>query len=95
MPTVRPELADPIEQPIEAEPSFGYRTVAGLQGKNPIGDGYDGSCGVFASGGIRWRLALNACRAPCFHGAVHEGFFIANRVTSDITCTSIRKNLGN
>ena len=28
-PTVRPEPAGPIKQLIEAEPSFGYRTVAG------------------------------------------------------------------
>ena len=33
-PTVRPELATPIKQLIEAEPSFGYRTVAGLLGMN-------------------------------------------------------------
>src|SRR5690606_33940331 len=29
-PTVRPELAAPIKALIEEEPSFGYRTVAGL-----------------------------------------------------------------
>lgn len=29
-PKVRPELAEPIKQLIEEEPSFGYRTVAGL-----------------------------------------------------------------
>ncbi|WP_231583446.1 DDE-type integrase/transposase/recombinase [Luteimonas sp. FCS-9] len=33
-PVVRPELAAPIKQLIEAEPSFGYRTVAGLLGMN-------------------------------------------------------------
>jgi putative transposase len=33
-PTVRPDLAGPIKQLIEAEPSFGYRTVAGLLGMN-------------------------------------------------------------
>lgn len=33
-PTVRSELAAPIKQLIEAEPSFGYRTVAGLLGMN-------------------------------------------------------------
>lgn len=33
-PKVRPELAGPIKQLIEAEPSFGYRTVAGLLGMN-------------------------------------------------------------
>ncbi len=33
-PVVRPELADPIKQLIEAEPAFGYRTVAGLLGMN-------------------------------------------------------------
>ena len=31
---VRPELADPIKALIEQEPSFGYRTVAGLLGMN-------------------------------------------------------------
>src|SRR5690606_27063275 len=31
---VRPELAEPIKQLIEEEPSFGYRTVAGLLGMN-------------------------------------------------------------
>jgi len=31
---VHPELAAPIKQLIEAEPSFGYRTVAGLLGMN-------------------------------------------------------------
>jgi putative transposase len=30
---VRPELAAPIKQLIEAEPSFGCRTVAGLLGR--------------------------------------------------------------
>ena len=33
-PVVRPELAVPIKQLTEAEPSFGYRTVAGLLGMN-------------------------------------------------------------
>ncbi len=33
-PTVRPELAEPIKALIEAEPSFGYRTVASLLGMN-------------------------------------------------------------
>src|SRR5690606_1619599 len=33
-PTVRPELAEPIKALIEEEPSFGYRTVAGLLGMN-------------------------------------------------------------
>ena len=33
-PKVRPELAAPIKQRSEAEPSFGYRTVAGLLGMN-------------------------------------------------------------
>lgn len=33
-PSVRPELAEPIKALIEAEPSFGYRTVAGLLGMN-------------------------------------------------------------
>ena len=33
-PKVRPELAAPIKQMIEAEPSFGYRTVAGLLNMN-------------------------------------------------------------
>nr|WP_228062494.1 DUF1153 domain-containing protein [Lysobacter sp. H23M47] len=33
-PVVRPERAEPIKALIEAEPSFGYRTVAGLQGMN-------------------------------------------------------------
>lgn len=33
-PVVRPELAKPIKALIEAEPSFGYRTVAGLLGLN-------------------------------------------------------------
>ncbi|MGY0632741.1 IS3 family transposase [Luteimonas sp. A478] len=33
-PKVRPELAEPIKQLIEEEPSFGYRTVAGLLGMN-------------------------------------------------------------
>ncbi|KGE53338.1 integrase, partial [Xanthomonas axonopodis pv. vasculorum] len=28
-PKVKPELAEPIKAMIEAEPSFGYRTVAG------------------------------------------------------------------
>ena len=31
---VRPELAGPIKALIEEEPSFGYRTVAGLLGMN-------------------------------------------------------------
>jgi putative transposase len=31
---VRPELAEPIKALIEQEPSFGYRTVAGLLGMN-------------------------------------------------------------
>ncbi|WP_240993272.1 hypothetical protein [Xanthomonas axonopodis] len=31
-PSVRPELAGPIKALIEEEPSFGYRTVAGLLG---------------------------------------------------------------
>ncbi|MEX3583297.1 MAG: hypothetical protein VB137_13220 [Burkholderia sp.] len=31
---VKPELAEPIKEMIEAEPSFGYRTVAGLLGMN-------------------------------------------------------------
>ena len=34
MPKVKPELAEPIQALIEAEPSFGYRTVAGLLGMN-------------------------------------------------------------
>ena len=34
LPKVRPELAEPIKQLIEEEPSFGYRTVAGLLGMN-------------------------------------------------------------
>ena len=34
VPKVKPELAAPIEAMIEAEPSFGYRTVAGLLGMN-------------------------------------------------------------
>ena len=33
-PTVRTELAEPIRALIEQEPSFGYRTVAGLLGMN-------------------------------------------------------------
>ena len=33
-PKVRAELAEPIRQLIEQEPSFGYRTVAGLLGMN-------------------------------------------------------------
>ena len=33
-PKVRPELAEPIKAMIEEEPSFGYRTVAGLLGMN-------------------------------------------------------------
>lgn len=33
-PTVKPELAEPIKTLIEQEPSFGYRTVAGLLGMN-------------------------------------------------------------
>lgn len=33
-PKVREELAGPIKALIEAEPSFGYRTVAGLLGMN-------------------------------------------------------------
>ena len=33
-PTVKPALADPIKALIEEEPSFGYRTVAGLLGMN-------------------------------------------------------------
>ena len=33
-PTVREELAEPIKALIEAEPAFGYRTVAGLLGMN-------------------------------------------------------------
>lgn len=33
-PKVKPELAEPIRELIEAEPSFGYRTVAGLLGMN-------------------------------------------------------------
>lgn len=33
-PVVRPGLAAPIKQLIEAEPSFGYCTVAGLLGRN-------------------------------------------------------------
>ena len=31
---VNPALAEPIKAMIEAEPSFGYRTVAGLLGLN-------------------------------------------------------------
>ena len=31
---VKPELAEPIKEMIEAEPSFGYRTVAALLGMN-------------------------------------------------------------
>ncbi|WP_293716540.1 hypothetical protein [Stenotrophomonas sp. UBA7606] len=31
---VKPELAEPIKEMIEAEPSFGYRTVAALLGVN-------------------------------------------------------------
>lgn len=34
LPKVRPELAEPIKALIEQEPSFGYRTVAGLLGMN-------------------------------------------------------------
>ena len=33
-PTVKPELEQPIKVLIEEEPSFGYRTVAGLLGMN-------------------------------------------------------------
>ena len=33
-PTVKPALAEPIKALIEEEPSFGYRTVAGLLGMN-------------------------------------------------------------
>ncbi|MDH5821920.1 hypothetical protein QFW77_02790 [Luteimonas sp. RD2P54] len=33
-PVVKPELAEPIKALIEEEPSFGYRTVAGLLGMN-------------------------------------------------------------
>jgi putative transposase len=33
-PKVRPEIAEPIKALIEEEPSFGYRTVAGLLGMN-------------------------------------------------------------
>ena len=33
-PNVKLELAEPIRELIEAEPSFGYRTVAGLLGVN-------------------------------------------------------------
>ena len=33
-PKVRPGLAEPIKTLIEQEPSFGYRTVAGLLGMN-------------------------------------------------------------
>lgn len=33
-PTVKPELAEPIKAMIEEEPSFGYRTVAGLLDMN-------------------------------------------------------------
>src|SRR3546814_14904692 len=36
-PKVRPELAEPIKAMIEEEPSFGYRTVAGLLGMNKNG----------------------------------------------------------
>lgn len=31
---VKPELAEPIKEMIEADPSFGYRTVAALLGMN-------------------------------------------------------------
>ncbi|MGS0577355.1 hypothetical protein ACQR5V_22150 [Xanthomonas oryzae pv. oryzicola] len=31
---VKPELAEPIKELIEAQPSFGYRTVAALLGMN-------------------------------------------------------------
>jgi putative transposase len=34
LPKVRPELAEPIKALIEQQPSFGYRTVAGLLGMN-------------------------------------------------------------
>ena len=34
LPKVRPALAAPIKALIEQEPSFGYRTVAGLLGMN-------------------------------------------------------------
>lgn len=34
LPKVRAELAEPIKAMIEAEPSFGYRTVASLLGMN-------------------------------------------------------------
>lgn len=33
-PVVKPALAEPIKELIEQEPSFGYRTVAGLLGMN-------------------------------------------------------------
>ena len=33
-PKVRPDLAERIKAMIEADPSFGYRTVAGLLGMN-------------------------------------------------------------
>nr|WP_238692476.1 DDE-type integrase/transposase/recombinase [Xanthomonas oryzae] len=33
-PKVKPKLAEPVKAMIEAEPSFGYRTVAGLLGMN-------------------------------------------------------------
>jgi putative transposase len=33
-PRVREDLATPVKQPIEQEPSFGYRTVAWLLGMN-------------------------------------------------------------
>lgn len=33
-PTIKSELAEPIKALIEQEPSFGYRTVAGLLGMN-------------------------------------------------------------
>ena len=33
-PVIKPELAEPIKALIEEEPSFGYRTVAGMLGMN-------------------------------------------------------------
>src|SRR3546814_12676100 len=53
-PKVRPELAEPIKAMIEEEPSFGYRTVAGLLGMNKNGAAdlpAQGLAGAQAGGG--------------------------------------------
>ena len=71
---VKPELAEPIKEMIEAEPSFGYRTVAALLGmsKNTVQRIFQLKGGRSASG--RWGSGRGSkSRSPVLNFQISAG----------------------